>query len=528
MTQRPTADKTRAILALDRNILFHGRGRNGCRQGGVFLTAALLASGLLAGTSQKACSAERIRILLDAPPQTLNPRLTQDAAGQRLAALLFPALTQKDSRLRVAGQLSASHSSDPSGTVWTFVIRPNLRDHGGANITPTILKECFENYRSGKPMALAARALEEWKTLEVRGQTMTFRLKRADPYFSRNVSLLRYFRQEGRRPCEDPLAGRPLIGAGELRAEVFSSPPEHQLDIDRKTKQGGFAPHARLLFVRDENTRVIRMLRGEADVAQNAFSPVRFRWLARKHPDRFALIEAPGVNVSYLSFNIRHPILAKKEVRQALALAVPVDELVSTKFSGMAEPASSLLSPLLEGAFNPTLERDHPARSEQLLDKAGFPRQKNGIRFSLQFKTTPLREGHELARILQERFSRLGIQVSLEVVEPAVFLAAVRRGAYELALGRWVGVADPSILERTLRSGSPTNRAGYSDPAMDALLDRADWKGVQQKMVEDLPYFPLWFWKNAVLLRKELTGIESADLSLSGALEPLLNVRWKE
>jgi hypothetical protein len=46
---------------------------------------------------------------------------------------------------------------------------------------------------------------------------------------------------------------------------------------------------------------------------------------------------------------------------------------------------------------------------------------------------------------------------------------------------------------------------------------------VQQKMMEDLPYFPLWFWGNALIINKERDpGIRPEELSLSGALEPLV------
>jgi peptide/nickel transport system substrate-binding protein len=455
--------------------------------------------------------------------------MTQDANGQRITALLFPALTRLTSKLQVEGDLAESFSSNKKHLEWTFKIRPHLQDHGGQRIDASLLAECYSNYRNQKPLALAVQALSPWKSLKASGNEIRFELEKPDPYFHRNVSVLRYFRQIGRPACTHPSGSDPLIGAGEFRATILAQPPEGDLTIE-ELHQGRFAPRARLIFVRDENTRIIRMLRGQADVAQNAFSPARFRWLMEQNADRFALYEASGVNVSYLSFNVRNPILSNRDVRLALSHAIPVSELIDGKMARMADKATSFLSPLLAESTAPPAIAYDLKRAESLLDQAGFTRQgdtQRGRRFSLRFKTTPLREGHEPARILQEQFSKIGVDVQLEVVEPAVFLASIRRGAYELALGRWVGVGDPSILERTLRSTSSSNRAGYSSPEMDALLDRQDWRQAQLKMLEDLPYFPLWFWKNAVLVRKGLIGIDASAISLSGGLRPLMQIHEK-
>jgi ABC-type transport system substrate-binding protein len=71
---------------------------------------------------------------------------------------------------------------------------------------------------------------------------------------------------------------------------------------------------------------------------------------------------------------------------------------------------------------------------------------------------------------------------------------------------------------------------------MDALLKaamlqtdltqrRAIFAKVQAKVAEDLPYLPLWYWNPAVILRKDLSGLEGSDLSLSGSLAPLARLR---
>jgi peptide/nickel transport system substrate-binding protein len=286
-------------------------------------------------------------------------------------------------------------------------------------------------------------------------------------------------------------------------------------------------------------TRTLQLLRGAITVAQNSFSPVRTRWLHEHHPERFALLETPGVNVSYLAFNLRDPALADVRVRRALAMAIPVDAIIRHKLAGMADPATSFIAPFLPEAHAPArLPNDLPA-AQALLDEAGHPRDlKSGIRktLKLSFKTTPVRDGYEIVRVIQDAWKRIGVELELEVVEPAVFLASVRKGAFQLSLGRWVGVADSSILERTLRSGHASNRSGYASAEADSWIDRMNSgpsttarrqaaQALQELMLKDLPYFPLWFWRNALLHDRKLAGLEARNLSRSGALAPLFELR---
>jgi ABC-type transport system substrate-binding protein len=135
---------------------------------------------------------------------------------------------------------------------------------------------------------------------------------------------------------------------------------------------------------------------------------------------------------------------------------------------------------------------------------------------------------------------KIGIDLQLDVVEPAVFHFSVRKGAFQLFSSRWVGISDGSILYSTLRSGQPQNRVGYNNPKMDAILDQAvhemDPKKrlpliqeSQELLAADLPYFPLWYWKNILILRKGMKRngtqeITPNDLSLSGALELLTEI----
>ena len=481
-------------------------------------------------------SVRPIRVMLDRAPSTLNPRHAADAVGQRVNGLLFRGLTRIDAHLDPQPDLAAAWQVLDGGKTWKFTIRKHERDQGGELITAERVARCLENYRIGKPSSIYRAGFPGWIATEAKDESVQVKLERADPYFPRNVSLLRYFRVQGASetagPCSEPSGGQTVIGSGMYRLPVWNPAPESEFDlIPFEPIAQGRVP-MRMVVIPDETSRALNLLRGEVDATQNTLWFETTQWLHRKHPGKFDLIESDGVNTSYLSMNLRDPLLSRKEVRQAIALSID-RELITRNKLGFCKPAGSLLSPKLHESHGTTFAYD-PARAEAILDKAGLKRPHPGApRFELHFRSTP--EGGETVLMLQDMLERVGIHIIIDMVEPAVFSASVRKGAYQLYQSRWIGVADASILYRTLRSGQPDNRAGYSNPEMDKLLDAAVTETdlerrlpfvqkAQTLMAEDLPYFPLWHWSNLLVVRKGLQGVTAADLSLSGGYEPLTHL----
>jgi len=490
-----------------------------------------------------AAKSRDIRVLIDQAPQTLNPRMALDANGQRLGALVFSALTRVNEELEVVPDLAERWTTSQDGKRWRFEIRKNLKDHSGVPITPTDIVHCLESYRVGEPPSRLRSAFPHWTASRVEGAAVLIDLKQPDAYLTRNLSSLRFFRINGQSiPCSEP---KESGGAG-YQGWVGSGPYRIPGDIEDISKgvlrfvpADGLGPTFVFSVVRDELQRVMALLRGEVDVAQNALSLTRTRWLVQRHPERFQLIERPGVNVSYIAFNLKDSILSDLRVRKALALAVPRQEYVDYKMARFGTLAGSMISPLLPEGL--TVDFEHSLNeANAFLDEAGWKRDSSGIRFKLKYRTTPVREGMETALVLQNAWEKLGVRVELDIVEPAAFLTAIRKGAFQLYSSRWVGVADGSILHRTLRSGSLNNRVNFKSESADVMLDRLmstaelekripDAHALQRLMMEQLPYFPLWHWGNAVILSKQADlQLKANELSLSGAYEPLLRALSRE
>jgi ABC-type transport system substrate-binding protein len=483
--------------------------------------------------------------MMDRPPVSLNPRSTVDANGQRLNALMFRALTRIDADLNPQPDLAQSWKFGDGGKSLQFLIPPDS-DIGAQKIA-----QCLETYRAGKPISPYMGSFPNWLSTEAKGNAVILHFSKPDPYVVRNLSLLRYFGVQGQEvPCIEP-GNAPLITSGPYTQSPWQSAPDSEMFLKPVIKNIASNPSQKvpetlpqilppalrplhITFIEDDNTRVLKLLRGDVDATLNTLSVGKTDWLNRTHSNQFNYIQRDSVRVGYVSFNFRDPILKIQKVRQAIAHAIDRELIAHTKLHDYVVVAGSLLYPSLPESLSTAFAYD-PELSKRLLDDAGFPL-KDGKRFTIVYKTTPVREGFEQALIFKDMLAKVGIELTLEMVEPAVYLASVRKGNFQMIAGVWLGVADGSILYRTLYSKNADNRGAYSNPTVDAILEKAvgemddkkriaEMQEVQRIAADELPYFPLFFWGNGLIVRKGapfFSDLKPGDLSLSGALEPTL------
>jgi ABC-type transport system substrate-binding protein len=170
--------------------------------------------------------------------------------------------------------------------------------------------------------------------------------------------------------------------------------------------------------------------------------------------------------------------------------------------------------------------------------KNPIPKQKNGTRFELKIKTTPVREGYETALMIQDALKSIGIKLLLDITETSTFISSIKQKKYQLYVSRWVGVSDASIFYTVLKTNEPNNRNAYSNATVDELLNlafkqndlqkRADlFKKIQMIALDELPYFPLFFWNNTLITSKRVAPVSPEQISKSGGYSTLSELKLK-
>ncbi len=145
---------------------------------------------------------------------------------------------------------------------------------------------------------------------------------------------------------------------------------------------------------------------------------------------------------------------SKKEVRQAMMLAIDHPSIVEDLFQGQAElidsPARkwypSIYTPLEELAEETQeLYGYNPEKAKELLTQAGYP---DGFKMTLVLQNTP--EMEEMASLVKAYWDEVGIDLSLNVVEASIFT------------GMWVGYAVEDLMLSRYPGGTGALFVRYS------------------------------------------------------------------
>jgi len=500
----------------------------------------LLASVLLCLTGcsrHPAAEPGTVTFLIETMPANLDPRIGTDAWSQHLDSLLFSGLLQRDAQMNLRGDLAERWES-PDPLTYVFHLRRGVRFHNGQPLTSADVKFTFDSILSGAVKTTKRGAFRMLAAVEAPdASTVVFRLR--EPFASFPWNLARPGVGIVPASAGGDFSQHP-IGSGPFR--FVSARQDEEVVLERNPSYFALVPgiaQVRFRVVPEATVRALELRKGTADLVLNSLAPDMVPVLARQ--PALEVTEQPGTIYAYVAYNLDDPVLVHREIRQALAYATDRAALVAYLLRGQGRLADDLLPPN-HWAYEPDVPRYSydPARAEQLLDAAGFPRRagpKGNMRLKLTLKTSTEELPRLLAAVLQDQWRRVGVELELRALEFATFYADITRGNFQLYTFRWIGGNnDPDIFEYVFHSRKippdGANRGHYRNPRLDALLDQARvepdrekrqriYSEVQRIVATDQPYLNLWYFDNVCVHRRRVTHVEltpSGDYDFLGDL----------
>jgi len=506
-----------------------------------FRAAATLLGALavLAGCGQTVTRDRNVVVVaIRTPPNNLDPRQANDETSQRVGQLVFSCLMDVGDDLRVVPRLAA-RLENPDPLTYVAHLRRGVKFHDGRELTSKDVVYTYASFLDPayiSPFKGAFRVMRSVRALD--DYTVEFTLN--EPFAAFPAQLA------GVPPIVPADSGDSMrtfpIGTGPYR---FVSAQDDTVTLSAfEGYFDGLPNNAGIVLkvVPDDTMRGLELRKGSVDVVVNDLPPDMVHQLEQSGD--FEITREPGLDFSYLGFNMRDAVLRDKRVRHAIGYAINRDAIVDYLRRGLARPAFGLVPPQA-WAFEPnvTTFRYDPARAKALLDEAGY-RDPDGdgpqprLRLSLKISTNE--ETRLQSTVMQQDLRRVGIDLDLRSYEFATFYADVLKGDFQIFSLQWVGgaLADPDIIRRVFHSNQVPpagfNRGYYNNPEVDRLIDEASqalseetrrekYSRAQQLIAEDAPYIPIWNRVNAILAQPGFTGLH---LPPTGDFQALRDVRW--
>jgi peptide/nickel transport system substrate-binding protein len=504
----------------------------------------------LAGCRARVEEPGSVAMIIESSPNNLDLRVGTDAQSERVGGQIFDALVKKDEHYELQPWLAASWEQ-PDALTWVFHLRDGVRFHDGRPLEAADVAYTIESLIDGSLVTAKGGSFAAVDRAEARDRlTVVVRMKRADSGLLFNMSD-GLFGVVPRGSGKD--FGLHPVGSGPFRfvsavqdKEVIvernhdywadalpdgqTSSPASGIHSTLSQKTGKDGAHGqrieriRFQVVPDTITSALELKKGSADLASNVVTLDMVHTLEAE--PNLKVESGAGSPVVYVTFNVTDKLLKDKRVRQAVACAIDRQAIVDAIWRGQARLANSLLPTGHWAAARNEELAQYPhdvARAQRLLEEAGFPAGKDGVRMRLTMKTSTDETTRLMAAVLQQQLRAAGIQLEIRSAEFGTFYADVTKGAFQIYALRWIGSnEDPDIFRYAFGSGSfppkGGNRGRYSNARVDALLaeasassDRAvrkkDYVEVQQILAEELPGIPLWYPNNEVVHTRRVVDV---------------------
>jgi peptide/nickel transport system substrate-binding protein len=484
--------------------------------------AIFLILAVIAGCGDKDTRA--IRFGLATAVVTLDPRYATDATSYRLTRLIYRPLVDFDEAHRPIPALARWEQMSP--VHYRFFLEPSQYFHDGSELGSD---DVIATYRSVLDPGAASPhrgSLTNIESIDTPSPLIVdFKLGAPDPLFP---GLLVIGIMPAHLIADLDGALESPVGSGPFALD--GPPSDTRLRLRRVSDQQA----VEFITVRDATVRALKMLHGEIDLMQGSMTPELVDWLDRR--DGIHARYRPGTTFTYLGFNLRDADVGDPRLRRAIAHAIDRASLTRFMFGGHARLAQAIFTPdHWAGHAGLTAIEYNPELAREILAELGYSQARP---LQISYKTSSDHFRLRIATAIQDQLARVGVEVEISSYDWGTFYADVKAGRFQMYALSWVGLKQPDIFRYAFHSGSVppdgANRGRYRAEAVDRMIEEAEaigglreravlYRGIQEQLLVDLPYIPLWYEDNTLIVRDSVAGY---DTGLDGYYDGLATAQW--
>lgn len=421
---------------------------------------------------------------------------TSGPGGAVLLSLIYDTLVWKDDRGLIPW-LAKSWSASPDGRVYTFTIVPKATWHDGTPVSAEDVAFSFAYYARFPYRWMSSSVVDRAEAIGAEQVRITLKEPYA-PFLEDIAGVLPIVPKHIWGAVADPVkfdGTGATVGSGPFRfAEYRPAEGAYRLEPNPAYFRGRVrAAEFQQLNVPAE-TRLPALQRGELELVQSVDGSVAD---LLKESARARVFESQPFSIVRLAVNTQKPPLDRKEVRQALMLALDRAKIAELRTRAAPLVGHAGVIPPESPWHNPNVATYpyDPGRARTLL---------GGQSITVELLADPSAREPEL---MQPMLQAVGVTLNVKKVDASTRNQLLRAGSFHLGLTSHIGVGgDPDYLRRWY-AGEETNDFAqgsiFADPefarlgkeqaaAVDPARRRDIVFRMQEILAEQLPTLVLY------------------------------------
>jgi dipeptide transport system substrate-binding protein len=494
------------------------------------LFASLLSLGLLAHVPAS-LAANSLVFCSEGSPAGFDIAQYTSGTDNDAAQPIYNRLTEfEQGGTAVIPALATRWDISEDGLTYTFHLREGVKFHSNKEFTPTRdfnaddvvftytrMLDPEQPFRKAYPtefpyfvsMSLDKNIAKVEKTGPL---TVVFTLKTVDAAFVQNIAMnfasilsAEYADQLLKTGKFSDINQKP-IGTGPYAFQRYQKDSQIRYKANAQYWDPSKVKLDQLIFAinTDASVRVQKLKKNECQVTLNP-RPADLAGL--KQDSKLKVIEQPGYNLGYITYNVTHKPFDQLEVRQAMDMAVNKKAIIQAVYQDAGQLAVNAMPPT-QWSYDESIKDAayDPEKAKALLKAAGV---KEGTEITLW--AMPVQRPYNpnaklMAEMLQNDWSKLGFKVKIVSYEWGEYLKRTKNGEHDISLIGWTGDnGDPDNWLGTLYSCDAIGSNNYSmwcNPAYDKLIKQAKtltdreqrsvlYRQAQQLLKQQVPITPI-------------------------------------
>lgn len=474
-------------------------------------------------------------------PPTLDPANTSDVESATYIVEIFSGLVTFNQELKIVPDIAERWETSNDGKTYTFFLRQDAKFHDGRPVTAQDVKYTLERAADPRTRSTVAplylgdivgftekytgQAKEITGVTVVDNYTIQIDIKRPITYFLASLAhptsyIVDKFNVES---GEQPWYLKPN-GTGPFKLTQWD---QGQLIVLEKNDEyyGDIKPSVdRVEMILGGGSAMTRYENGDLDAVRVSIADIE-RVSDTSNPLNKELVVEPQLSTGFLVFNTRKPPFDDPKVRMAFAMSIDTAKIAQVVYKDMVQPATGILPQAFPG-FNPNLQgiKYDPEGAKKLLAESTYA---NGLP-DIVWNTVGGggAAGSDTQAIAEMLKENLGANISIEQTDWATYLSQINGTNIDFQMfdiGWSADYVDPhnflGILFASKIDGQPNpqNWSGYTNPEVDALLDKAGttqnleeriqyYQQAEEMILKDAPVLPLTYGRDYWLTKPYLKG----------------------